>query len=235
LPFRSSFGILPSVNSSIRSHFLSVCRRLDTLRFVVATDGNVSIRLPRERMLITPSGVNKGKLKAADLVTLRLDGMLVAGRRKASTEADMHRFVYESRPDVNAVVHAHPTCATAFAAARIPLNLAVFPEVIVGLGPVPLAEYATPSTAEVRESLRPHIGSANAILLANHGAITFGATLDEAMNRMEKLEHFAHMIILARQLGGERLLTQQEYERLKAISISSYGKEIADSTKWKTA
>jgi L-fuculose-phosphate aldolase len=179
--------------------------------------------------------VNKGRLKAADLVTLRLDGTHVSGRRKASTEADMHRFVYESRPDVHAVVHAHPTYATAFAAARIPLNLAVFPEVIVGLGPVPLAEYATPSTTEVRDSLRPHIGSANAILLANHGVITFGGSLDEAMNRMEKLEHFAHMLFLARQLGGERLLTRLEYERLKAISKTSYGKEIVDSALWKTS
>jgi L-fuculose-phosphate aldolase len=203
-----------------RKALVAACHRLDALRFVVATDGNVSIRNVDGSITMTPSGLNKGRVTEEDLVVLRMDGTQVSRDRTASSENDMHRFIYEVRTDVHAVVHAHPTYATAFAAARVPLTMPVFPEVILTVGPVPIADYATPSTHEILDSIAPHVRNCNALLLANHGAVTMGATLDEAMARMEKLEHFAQMIFLARQLGGEKPLTEEELGRLKkAFSI----------------
>jgi L-fuculose-phosphate aldolase len=207
------------MDNALAKALISVCHRLAELRFVVALDGNVSARLSDDSILITPTQLTKGLITEEDLV-VRLDGSKISGQRNASSENDLHRFVYMQRPDVHAIVHAHPTYATAFAAAHVPLTMPVFPEVILTLGPVPLAEYATPSTHEVRDSIAPHVQNHNAILLANHGVLTLGATIDEAMARMEKLEHFAQMIFLARQLGGEKPLTEDDVGRLrKTFSI----------------
>jgi L-fuculose-phosphate aldolase len=205
------------MDKMLSQELVAACHRLAALRFVVAMDGNVSARVPDGSIIITPTQLNKGSLTEEDLVVLRLDGTKIAGSRNASSENDLHRFIYSRRPDVHAVVHAHPTHATAFAAARVSLSVPVFPEVILTLGPVPLAEYATPSTLEVRDSIAPHVDTCNALLLANHGAVTMGATLEEAMSRMEKLEHFAQMIFLARQLGGEKPLTAEEVAKLRKV------------------
>ncbi len=191
--------------------------------FVAATDGNVSARLPSGTILITPSGLNKGRVTAKDLVEVHPDGTVLRGKRKPSTEMDMHLFVYEKRPDIHAVVHAHPVHATAFAVARVPMTGAVLPEVILGLGGVPLATYATPSTREVRDSIAPYVMRANAILLANHGVLTMGASPDEAFFRMEKVEQAAHILSVAKALGGVHRLTPAELQRLRAISAKSYG------------
>ena len=139
----------------------------------------------------------------------------------------MHLFIYQNRPDVNAVVHCHPVHATAFAAARIPLTECVFPEVIVGLGAIPLAPYATPSTPEVSASIAPFIRTADAILLANHGAVTCGKDLWDAYFKMEKVEHTAHIQFVARMLGGVKALSSDEVEKLRAISGTNYGKDFS--------
>ncbi len=204
-----------------------VCHRLYDRGFVTATDGNVSARLECGNILVTPTSLNKGQVSESDLVELKADGTPVTLSRQASTELDMHLFIYQQRPDVQAVVHAHPPHATGFATARIPLTACLFPEVIVGLGGIPLAEYATPSTKEVGESLRPHVMNTDAILLANHGVVTYGKNVEEAYFKMEKVEHAAHITFVAKMLGGERPLSTSELEKLSRISQSSYGKDLA--------
>ncbi len=209
--------------TDILRQLVNVSHWLAERGFVAATDGNVSARLPSGTILITPSGLNKGRVTAKDIVEVRPDGTVLRGRRKPSTEMDMHLFVYEKRPDIHAIVHAHPVHATAFAVARVPMTGAVLPEVILGLGGVPLATYATPSTREVRDSIAPYVMRANAILLANHGVLTMGASPDEAFFRMEKVEQAAHILSVAKALGGVHRLTPSELQRLRAISAKSYG------------
>lgn len=215
-----------SVPAGLPNVLIAVCHELAAAGFVAATDGNVSARRNATSLIITPSGINKGRLAPKNLVNVRMDGTRIGGGRKPSTELDMHLFVYDRRPDVSAIVHAHPPFATAFAAARIPMTDAVFPEVIVGIGAIPLADYATPSTREVRESLAPYVSACNAILLANHGVVTFGASPDEALFRMEKVEHLAHILTIARSLGGARRLTRSQLRRLQEASKANYGKDI---------
>jgi L-fuculose-phosphate aldolase len=140
----------------------------------------------------------------------------------------MHLYIYRERLDVQAVVHAHPPYATGFATARIPLTECLFPEVIVGLGAIPLARYATPSTSEVVESIAPFVPNADAILLANHGVVTYGADLLEAYYKMEKVEHAAHITFVARLLGGEKPLSDVDLEKLRKISEESYGKDFGE-------
>jgi L-fuculose-phosphate aldolase len=139
----------------------------------------------------------------------------------------MHLYIYQERPDVNAVVHAHPVYATGFATARKPLDDCLFPEVVVGLGAIPLADYATPSTPEVAASLAPFVRNADAILLANHGAVTYGSDVWEAYFRMEKVEHAAHITFVATMLGGPRALTEADLKKLRDISVQSYGRDFS--------
>ncbi|MFN0156476.1 MAG: class II aldolase/adducin family protein [Bacteroidota bacterium] len=207
---------------------IDICHRLYNRGMVTATDGNVSVKLPGGNILATRSGINKGMVTAHDLVEVTIDGTQVSGSGKPSTEIDMHMFIYKQRPDIGAVVHAHPTYATGFAAARIALDQCVLPEVIVGLGSIPLAGYATPSTGEVTESLAPHVMTSEAILLANHGVVTYGGTLHDAYFKMEKVEHAAHIIFVARMLGGPHVLSSGDIENLRGISGQSYGKAFTD-------
>ncbi len=214
--------------SDIARHIVLVCHRLYENRFVTATDGNVSARLPNGNILTTRSSINKGRVTESDLVEVKPDGTPVTVSLKPSTELGMHLFIYSRRSDVQAVVHAHPTYATGFAAARISLTECVFPEVIVGLGAIPLAPYATPSTTEVSASLAPYVNNANAILLANHGVVTYGSDLDDAYFKMEKVERAAHITFVARMLGGEKLLSAHDVEKLRTISQTTYGKDFSD-------
>jgi L-fuculose-phosphate aldolase len=210
------------------AQIVDICHRLAAKGFVAATDGNVSARLSGTRILTTRTGVPKGFVTAADIVEVRLDGKALTGGVRPSTEVGMHLFIYRRRPDVRAVVHAHPVAATGFAAARIALDRSVLPEIIIGLGTVPLAEYATPSTGEVARSLEPLIGKRDAILMANHGVVTCGATLEEAYWNMEKVEHAARITAVARLLGGEHQLNEGELGKLRSISPQSFGRQIPD-------
>lgn len=205
-----------SYDSEVARQLVAVCRGLYEKGFVTATDGNVSVRLPSGNILTTPTSLNKGRVSKADLVEVTLDGKTVSKHRTPSMELGMHLFIYQQRSDVHAVVHAHPTYATGFATARIPLDKHLLPEVIFGLGTIPLAPYATPSTKEVAESIAPYVKSASAILLENHGVVTFGKDLDDAFFKMEKVEHAAHIAFVARLLGGERSLTPAEVTKLFA-------------------
>jgi L-fuculose-phosphate aldolase len=212
---------------AVTAAILDACHRLCAKGFVSATDGNVSARLSNGNVLTTRTGINKGMVTAQDLVEITPGGEVVAGRSRPSTETGMHQFIYRERLDVAAVVHAHPPYATGFATARQPLEGCLYPEVIVGFGAIPLAEYATPSTSEVADSLRPYVRSADAILLTNHGVVTYGTDVYDAYYKMEKVEHSAQITFIARMLGGEKRLSAGELDRLRQVSVQSYGKDFS--------
>lgn len=205
------------------SALIDVCHRLAAKGFVAATDGNVSSRLPNGNILITRSGLNKGLVGKGDFVEVTSGGEAVSGRGAVSTELLMHLYIYGERPDVHAVVHAHPPTATGFAVARISLEACLLPEVIVGVGAIPLASYGTPSTDEVVQSIAPYVKKAQAILLANHGVVAYGPDPLDAFFKMEKVEHAAQIALVATMLGGAVPLSEEELTKLRQISRKSYG------------
>jgi L-fuculose-phosphate aldolase len=202
----------------LRREMLRVGRLMWERGYVAATDGNLSVRMGANRLLVTGSGVSKGFLSDEDLVIIGLDGEPVSAYRgrgsHPSTEIAMHLEVYCQRPDVNAVVHAHPPLATAFSIAGVSLARCVIPEVIVTLGGIPTAEYATPGTTEVPVSIREAIREYDAMILAHHGSLTVGDTLWEAYLRLEKVEHTAEITLAAQQLGQVHTLSPQAVEKL---------------------
>lgn len=206
--------------TELRCELIDVCRTLEHKGLIAATDGNVSCRLGNERLLVTPSGVSKGKLEPVDLLVTDLDGVPVSGMGRPSTELQMHLLVYSRRPDVGAVVHGHPPLLTALTLAGIPFTADVLPEVWLTIGPVPTAPYATPSTREVPDSIAPFVEGHNAILLERHGAITLGRSLNEALQRLEKLEHAAYTLHCAHQLlrRPPESLSEEALKKLDALS-----------------
>lgn len=200
-----------------RLDIVEVGRRLWVQGFVASNDGNISVRLGPDRLLTTPKSVSKGFMTPDMLVVTDLTGTKVAGTRDASSELKMHLEVYRQRPDVGAVVHAHPATATGFAVAGVPLTRAVLAEVITTLGGIPIAEYATPSTAELPAAIRDYIKAHDGLLLANHGALAVAGDLFTAYHRMETIEHFAKISLVARQLGREHLLSRNEVARLQGL------------------
>jgi L-fuculose-phosphate aldolase len=198
----------------LKEAMVKTCRNLHGLGFFAGTSGNVSARLSSDEILITPTGVNKGELAVEQIVKVNRRGDKLGGAGSPTSEMKMHLFSYEKRSDVNAIVHAHPPFATGFAAAGIPLDRPVLPEAILILGSIPLVEYGTPSTWEVPIALEPHLLDNNAFLLANHGTLTFGSELMQAAHRTETIELFAKIILIARLLGGEKLLTKEHLEKL---------------------
>src|SRR5918992_441236 len=202
---------------SIRADICEVGRRLYAQGYVASNDGNVSVRLGDGRIMTTPTGVSKGFMTPDMMVIVDLAGKKLSGERNASSELKMHLAVYEMRPDVRSVVHAHPPTATGFAVAGIPLDRAVLAEVICMLGSIPIAEYATPSTTELPDAVRRYIKAHDGLLLANHGALTCCRSLFSAYYKMETVEHFAKISLVARQLGGERVLSREEVVKLQSL------------------
>lgn len=186
---------------SARREIITVCRRLYDRGLIAGPDGNVSIRLADDRILITPAGMSKVDVEINDLVELSLDGGRRRGSRRESSEAGMHLRLYRRRPDIGAIVHAHPPIATGFAVAGEDFMACVLPEVIFQVGSVPLVPYATPGTEELADRFEPFLATHDAFLMANHGATTVGPTLTVAHQRMESLEHSARIILTARLLG----------------------------------
>jgi len=205
-----------------RRDIIEVGRRLYDRGYVASNDGNISIRLDEQRILTTPTGVSKGFMTPDMLVVTDAGGKKLAGERSASSELKMHLAVYQLRPDVNAVVHAHPPLATAFAVAGIPLDRAVLAEVICTLGSIPIADYATPSTADLPAAISKYAKAHDGILMSNHGALTSGADVMGAYYKMETIEHFAQISLVARLLGGERMLSREEVTRLQGLR-DTYG------------
>jgi L-fuculose-phosphate aldolase len=197
-----------------RQDILDVGKLIYQKGWVAANDGNVSVRLDDRRILCTCTGVSKGMMTPADLIVCDSEGNKIDGARERTTEIAMHLTIYQMRPDVSAIVHAHPPVATGFAVAGRPLNLALLPEVIVSLGCVPLAEYGLPGTAALTAGMQPYIPNYDAILLANHGLVCYGEDVYKAFFKMETVEHFARVTLVAELLGGPKVLPKQEVEKL---------------------
>jgi L-fuculose-phosphate aldolase len=202
---------------ALRADIVEIGRRLYLRGQVASNDGNISARLDDRRLLTTPKGVCKGYMTPDMLVVTDLQGKKLKGSADPSSEILMHLVVYEDRPDVNAVVHAHPPTATGFAVAGIPLDRAVLAEVVTTLGSVPIAEYGTPSTRELADAVRRYVKAHDGLLLANHGALTVGADLMAAYYKMETIEHFARISLVARLLGREHVLSREEVLRLQGL------------------
>src|SRR6476659_538722 len=208
-----------STEAQLRADIVEVGRRLWTRGYVASNDGNISVRIAPDRLLVTPASVSKGFMSPEMMVITDLDGKLISGApgRKASSEILMHLVAYKQRPDIGAVVHAHPPLSTGFAVAGIPLDRAVLAEVVTTLGAIPIVEYGTPSTSELASTVAPYLKAHDGLLLANHGALALGADLFAAYYKMETIEHFARISLVARMLGREHLLSRQEVERLQAL------------------
>jgi L-fuculose-phosphate aldolase len=207
---------------SLRADIVEIGRRMYARGYTASNDGNISVRIDASRLLMTPKSVCKGFMTPDMMCVTDLDGRKLQGDRDPSSEMLMHLEVYRQRPDVRAVVHAHPPTATGFAVAGIPLDRAVLAEVLTTLGSIPLAEYATPSTAELPEAVGKYIKAHDGMLLANHGALTVGTDLYSAYYKMETVEHFAKISLVARMLGRENLISREEVMRLQELR-GTYG------------
>jgi L-fuculose-phosphate aldolase len=201
----------------IRADIVEAGRRLYARAYIASNDGNISARLDDRRLITTPKSVSKGFMTPDMMVVVDYEGKKVSGERDPSTELPMHLEIYRNRPDAGAVVHAHPPLATGFAVAGIPLTRAVLAEVITTLGSIPIAAYGTPSTSELPEAVRKYIKAHDGMLLANHGAVTCGPDVMSAYFKMETIEHFAKISLVARMLGGENLISREEVERLQGL------------------
>ncbi len=189
-------------------------RRLHGQGFVAAADGNLSVRIDEDSVLITPTAFCKADMKPADMVRVDRSGNRLVGRHNPSCELAIHLTIYRMRPEIGAVVHAHPCTATAFAAAGMALDEPLCSEAVITLGSVPLAPYATPGTDQLAKSLEPFVKDHNAILMANHGVVTYAKELSRAYMMMEAVEHYARIVLAARQLGGASKLTPDDREKL---------------------
>jgi len=199
---------------------VDVCRRLYAMGFVVATEGNVSVRLPSGDILVTATRVRKRTITTKDLVRLTAGGKRVSGAARASSEAALHRTIYAGRPDVHAVVHAHPPFCTAFAVARRTLPVGAIPETLVEFGDVPMVPFAVPGTGKLSRAIGPLLGKANFFLLANHGVVSCAADLEEAFDLVERAEHAARILLLARLAGGAKNLSRRDRAELLRIRKS---------------
>jgi L-fuculose-phosphate aldolase len=200
----------------LKQEIVRVCRMLHRKNYLAATDGNVSVRLG-DRVLTTPSGINKGLMEADQVLTVDLTGRVLNGEGRPTSEIRMHLLAYELRPDVNAVVHAHLPYATACTLAGIDLLEPILPEVVITLGGIPTAPYATPGSEEVPEAIRGFVKEYDAILLSRHGAMTVGPGVMDAYNKMEKLEHAARVVLAARLQGALPPLPKAEVEKLRRL------------------
>jgi L-fuculose-phosphate aldolase len=199
---------------TLKREIVEVGRRVYQRGYVASNDGNISARLDEKRVVITPTGVSKGFMTPEDLIVLDMEGKVVSGTKKPSSEMFMHLSVYKHRPDVMSVCHAHPPYATGFAVAGIPLDKCILPEVIIVLGGIPIVEYGTPGTAEFFQPVLKIIDKYDAYLLANHGALTIGKDVVNAYHKMETLEHFAHIAFVAQQLGHMNVLNSEQVRKL---------------------
>jgi L-fuculose-phosphate aldolase len=207
--------IVPSEHKS-RKAIVEIGGRLHERGFIAACDGNVSVRLNKNCVLVTPTAMSKGMMRPPDLVIVDMAGRKLEGRRGVTSEIGMHLLIYRMRPDVNGIVHAHPPTATGFAAAGMALDQPLVCEVVIGLGQIPLAPYGTPGTPELAETLEPLVPQYDAILMANHGVVTYGADLQSAYMKMETVEHFARIALTTHILGRQQYLEDEEVGKLMA-------------------
>jgi L-fuculose-phosphate aldolase len=198
----------------IKHDIVALGKQLYSERMIVATDGNISVRITEETFLITRSGICKGRMTIDDIITVDLQGRVIEGHGNPSSETRLHIVCYEERDDIAAIVHAHPPTAVAFSIAGKSLAICVIPEVVVALGPVPTVPYLKPTTKKIAESIRPVIRHADALILEKHGAVCVGEDLSTAADRLEKLEHSSEIMLMAHQLGGIKTLAPTEVKEL---------------------
>ncbi len=205
----------------IKEQIVEIATRCYDRGLLVAGDGNISVRVGENRCIATPSAVSKGWMTPDMMVTVDLDGnpleSSVGGAYKVSSEWPMHRVIYKARPDIHAVVHAHPPHATGFAVAGLSLSKAILSEVVLTLGCVPLAAYGTPSTRELTDAIEPYLEFHDALLMANHGAVAYAGTLEHAFNKLETLEHTCKISFIARTLGNENTIPDRAIPKLYEI------------------
>lgn len=201
----------------VKKQICEIGQRIYNKGFVAANDGNITVKVSDNVIFATPTGVSKGYMTPDMLIKVDMQGNVIDGKLKPSSELKMHLRVYKERPDVQAVVHAHPPTATGFAIAGIPLDKYTMPEAVISLGTVPLTEYGTPSTEEIPNAISGALQDHDAVLLENHGALTVGNSLLNAYFKMETLEFFAKISLIARQLGGEQELTCDQIEKLMQV------------------
>lgn len=192
-----------------RRGIVQVCQRLHAQGLIAGQDGNVSVRIADDRILVTPAGLSKVDVRTDDIVELSLSGEVLRGRHAPSSEVQVHLAIYNGRPDVGAVVHAHPPTATGFAVAGETFPLNVLPELVYTVGPVALVPYARPGTKALADRFTPFLAGCDAWLMANHGAVTAGPSLRIAHQRMECLEHAARILLAARAVGRVVLLPEE--------------------------
>lgn len=222
-------SISPGALKTEDEHRRDICtagRWIHERGYVASTDGNISLRLDPRRILTSPTNISKGMMAPDDMVITDLDGQKLSGRRNPSSELGMHLLIYRRRPDINAVCHAHPPVATGFAASGVPLNKAILSELVLSLGCIPVARYGTPGTPELTEAIEPLVQSYDAILMANHGVVTYGQDLLSAFFRMETAEHFARVTLVTELIGKQVLLSSGDVEKLLAAR-KRYGLETA--------
>ncbi|WP_322488355.1 class II aldolase/adducin family protein [Chloroflexus sp.] len=210
---------LTEVEAVLRAEMVLCGRLLYDRGLIVAGDGNLSARLPDGTILMTPAGLAKGMLTVDDLVVVDLDGRLIRGApgRQPSSERYLHLFVYRQRPDVMACVHAHPPTAVGATLAGVNLAEPLLPEALIALGPIPTAPYARTGTPEMGAAIAPFVADHEAILLAYHGALTYGVTLMQAFHRMEQIEHCARTLLAAHLFGGARPLPPERLAELAEV------------------
>lgn len=216
----------------IKKEICEIGRRIYEKGMVASNDGNISVKLNDNEFLCTPTGVSKGFMTPEYICKVDKNGKVLQanGKFKPSSEIKMHMRVYKERPDVNAVVHAHPMYATAFAIAGIPLTQPIMPEAVISLGCVPIAEYGTPSTDEIPDAVSKYLPHYDAVLLENHGALSFSDSLLSAYHKMESVEFYAKLLYLSKQLGGPKELSKEQVNRLYEIrrQFGMTGKHPAD-------
>ena len=203
----------------IKKQICEIGRRIYNKGMVAANDGNISVKINDNEFLCTPTGVSKGFMTPDFICKVDANGKVLQanGNYKPSSEIKMHMRVYRERPDVNAVVHAHPLYATSFAIAGIPLTEPIMPEAVITLGCVPIAEYGTPSTEEIPDAVSKYLQYYDAVLLANHGALSFSDSLINAYYKMESLEFYAQLMYQSKMLGGPKQLSEEQVQRLYEI------------------
>ena len=201
-----------------KNQIVDIGHKMWAKEWIAANDGNISCKISDNEFVCTPTGVSKGSLEVSDLIVVDSEGRKRSGGPlNPSSEIKMHLYVYKERPDVTAVCHAHPPTATGFAVAGISLDQCVLPEVVILMGQIPNVPYGLPSTDEIPQSIAPYVKNNSAVLLANHGALTWGETLTQAYYRMEALEHFAKILLVAVQLGKVNLVSKEQVQALEGL------------------
>ena len=207
----------------IRKQICEIGKRMYDRNMVAANDGNISVKISDNEILCTPTGVSKGFLSPGDLCKVDTKGNVIQTNsgRMPSSEMKMHLRVYEERPDVKAVVHAHPVYATTFAVANIPLSQPIIPKTIINFGCVPIAKYGRPSTMEIPDAVSEFVSYFDAVLLEKLGALTYSDSLEAAYMKMESVEFYAQLLYQSKLLGVPRELTPGQMEELYELRRQS--------------